>query len=493
MFTVESPTLHKILSTYKKVWALSYASALLDWDYETYMPRGAAKERGEVEATITAMIQELFLSNDFRRLVHRAEKEDLNDLERGIVRVLLHDLKYYERVPREVIEERERIVNRAKIAWRTAKEKADFKLFASHLQRIVDITRKIAEYLGYENHPYDALLDLYEEGLKKNDVERMFSTIRDPLRRVLREVAQEAPHPLEFKSYCREAMESLNREILDTLGFDWVHMRVDTSAHPFTEGIGLYDVRITTWYHPKDFKRSLFATIHEFGHAVYDAGSDPALWMTPVQGGVSLGVHESQSRFWENVIARTPTFVRAFFDTMTKYLPFLRRYSEEEIYAYFTWVRPQPIRVEADEVTYNFHIMLRFELEVDLLDENVTVNELPLAWNEKMEKYLGIVPKNDAEGVLQDIHWSMGSIGYFPTYSIGNILAAQIASAMEKDLDLQKAIEERRFGEILNWLRAHIHRWGRVYPPRELIRRATGEEMNPEYFVRYIRKKYARV
>lgn len=490
MLKIESPTVKEILRHYRRIWALNYASALLDWDYETYMPKGAAEERGEVEATLTAMKQELFLSDEFRRLVHRAEHEDLNDVERGIVRVLLHDLKYYERVPREIIEERERVVSRAKIAWREAKENANFKLFAPHLERIVDITREIAEHLGYEEHPYDALLDLYEEGLRKRDVERMFNAIRQPLKAVLRKTARECPHPLEAVPYDRTAMESLNREVLTALGFNWDRMRLDTSAHPFTEGIGLYDVRITTWYHGKDFKRSLFAAIHEFGHAAYDAGSDPALWMTPAQGGVSLGVHESQSRFWENVIARTRTFVRTFFNTWTKYLPFLREYSEEDVYAYFTWVRPHPIRVEADEVTYNFHIMLRFELEVDLLEENVSIDELPAAWNEKAKKYLEIEPKNDAEGVLQDIHWSMGAIGYFPTYSIGNVLAAQIADAMGKDIDIESAVEERKFGEILGWLRERIHRWGSVYPPRELVQRATGDDLNPDHFVRYVERKY---
>ncbi len=470
-----------LLKLYRKLYALNYASALLSWDMETYMPPRSVDERGEVLAILSSEKQRLFLSKEFRDALREAKNSTSSPKERGIIRVLERDMKYYERVPPSIVEEMEKVTSKARSVWKEAKERSNFSLFLPYLEKIVELSLKIAEYLGYEKHPYDALLDLYEEGFTTRDAKQMFEPLRKELPSILRRI-ETGTHPLEDKPYDRRGMEALNKEVLSILGFDSNYMRLDVSAHPFTEGIGLYDVRITTWYHEKDFKRSLLATIHEFGHALYEFQIDRDLHMTPLQRGVSLGVHESQSRFWENMVGRSLQFASLIAPIVSKYL---FPVEDEEIYKYFNTVRPSPIRVEADEVTYNLHILLRFEIELYML-EGGDLKELPDIWNEKMERYLGIVPKTDREGVLQDIHWSLGAIGYFPTYTIGTILSVQIADAM----NVERYLDAQNFEGIREWLKEKIHRWGAIYPPKELIKQAIGTSLDPEAFLSYLRRKY---
>ncbi|MFN3268839.1 MAG: carboxypeptidase M32, partial [Zestosphaera sp.] len=272
--------------------------------------------------------------------------------------------------------------------------------------------------------------------------------------------------------------------------FPWSRGRLDVSAHPFTSGIGIRDVRITTRYEGVDFRRSMFAVIHEFGHALYDFQIDESLAMTPIARGVSLGVHESQSRFWENVIGRSRAFVNAFIDLIRLVSP-ARNRDPEDIYVYFNTVKPSLIRVDADEVTYNLHIILRFKLEKLMITGEVKVTELPELWNHEMEELLGVRPKNYSEGLLQDIHWSMGSIGYFPTYTLGTLLSSQIAHHMDRDLKgLYTHVINKDFQIIKDYLREKIHKWGSVYPPKKLLLKSFSEAYNPEYFVRYLEEKF---
>ncbi len=479
------------MEIYEQIWALNYALALIGWDSETYMPEGSAKERGEVTSVLETMKQRLYISQNLLSALEELEESAESDVEKGIVRVLRRTIKYYTAIPADLVKKEEKVVNEAKIAWRRAKKEANFSLFAPYLEEIVEINRKKAEYLGYEDHPYDALLDLYEEGATTRELESFFDSLIPPLERELKRILSSGwpqDHPLEEAPYREMDMETLNREILNLLGFDWGLMRIDRSAHPFTEGIGLYDVRITTWYHGKDFRRSLLATIHEFGHALYERQCDPKFWKTPVCGGVSLGIHESQSRFWENIIARSRAFA-SFLSPIVKHHLGIEA-SPDDLFYYFNLVRPSLLRVEADEVTYNFHIALRFEIEKGLIDGSIEVKELPSLWNQRMEEYLGVVPPDDSLGVLQDIHWSLGAMGYFPTYSIGTVVAAQIKEKMEKDLDLENLIEKGEFGPIREWLRERIHRWGAIYPPKELLRRSLGGGPDPEAFLNYVRGKY---
>jgi len=490
--------IRKLLEKYAEIWALGYASSLLSWDLDTYMPRGAVEERGKAKATLNLLRQKLYLSTEFKELFKEAEKEEgLNDYEKGVIRVVKRTLEYFEKIPPELIKEEAITVSKARVVWERAKEKSDFSMFKPHLEKIVDIQRRKAEYLlkDKEGTLYDALLDLYEEGLTHKDVDRVFGEIKEPLTKLFRKILDSdmypRSHPLEEEKYDIEAMRHLNILVLEYFGYDFNRGRLDESAHPFTIEMGIDDVRITTWYHGKDFRRSLGAVAHEFGHALYEMQIDKRLAGTPIATGVSMGVHESQSRFWENIVWRSREFVETFIRDMRALLPFLRNYSSEDVYKYFAMVRPEYIRVEADEVHYPLHIILRYEIEKDMLEEKLSIDELPQVWNEKMQSYIGITPRKDSEGVLQDVHWSIGAIGYFPTYALGSILSAQFLRKYEEDCGpISEAIRERRFDKISEWQKEKIHRWGSTYPPKELVKKATGEDINPRYFLEYLEKKY---
>ncbi len=485
MDQIITPEIKELVRRYKEIWSLNYALSLLGWDMETYMPPNSSKERGEVRGNLRTQVQRIYTHPEFISLVENAKPQ--NDVERGIIRVLKRQIKYYTKLPREFIEEEERTTTKAFQVWREAKEKSDFQMFQPMLEDIVDLERRKADYLGYEDHPYDALLDIYEEGLTVKRCDEMFS-VAPQISDLFKRAKERYPdrHPLEDEPYDMVFLKRLIESVLTVLGFDFSRGRIDVSPHPFTIEMGLYDIRITVRYEGKDFRRALMAAVHEFGHATYEMNINEDLWATPVQRGVSMGVHESQSRFWENVVGRSRYFVERFHDQMIMALPFLRDYDLDDIYRYLTLVRPELIRVEADEVQYVLHIYLRYKLEKDLIEGNLKVNELPQVWNDLMDQLIGVRPSKDSLGVLQDIHWAHASIGYFPTYAIGSMFAAQLYER----LDMRGLVEDKDYNKIMAILRERVHKWGSVYPPDELMKRASGEYLNPDYFLSYLRDKY---
>jgi carboxypeptidase Taq len=479
----------EILEEYKKLWAYGYAEALMVWDTETYMPEADASTRGEVFSVFNELEKQVYMK--ISEKLDKIDEEKLSDEEKGMVRVLKRSIKYYTKVPIEVIKEFTKTTNESVVIWRNAKAKSDFNLFSPYLEKIVDLSRKIADYLGYEKQPYDALLDLYEEGFTTEDGDRIFNTLLPKVSDILKKVqeAQYFPssHELESVQYETERMKKVNEFMIKLLNMPTDKFRLDVSAHPFTIRISGSDVRITTRYEGKDFKETMFSVIHESGHAIYELLIDPRFEGTPIATGASTGIHESQSRFWENIIGRSIQFVKLVYPTLKENLPFLSKYSEEDIYKYFNTVKPSLIRVDADEVTYNFHIAIRYEIEKRLINEKMKVKEVPSLWNDMMEKYLGITPKNDAEGVLQDIHWSQGSIGYFPTYTLGNIVAGMLYLKIPNLYDL---VSQGKFDEIKGILKELICKYGATYPPKTLLRRAFGKEYDPEGLLSYLRDKY---
>ena len=481
-----SAEIKEILVRYRDIWSLRYALSLIGWDMETYMPPLASEERGEVRGNLETQVQRLYTHPEFIGLVENAKPQ--NEIEEGIIRVLKRWIKYYTRIPKELIEEEERTVAKAFQDWKEARAKSDFSIFMPTLEKIVELQRRKAEHLGYEDHPYDALLDIYEEGLTLRKCERIFSVLKD-ISSLFKELKERYPerHEIEDIEYDERMMRRLIEHVLSHLGFDTLRARLDTSPHPFTVSMGLYDVRITVRYEGKDFRRALMAAVHEFGHASYEMNISEELRATPVQSGASLGFHESQSRFWENVVGRSRAFVRKFYDSMLMAIPELRKYSEEDIYTYFTMVKPELIRVEADEVQYPLHIGLRFELERKMIEGDLKVKELPEIWNRRMEELIGIAPPNDSLGVLQDIHWAHATIGYFPTYAIGSMIAAQLYYK----LGLEEGVKEGKFGEVMEVLKERVHKHGSIYSPEDLLKRATGEYINPDYFLRYLNEKYS--
>lgn len=494
----KNKTILQILNYYKDLWALSYTSAVAHWDLETYMPQRGAAMRGEALAKISSLRQKMFLSKEFVALIHEAGgSKTLSEVERGVVRILLHQLKFYEKIPSDFLEEFEKLTNTATVIWREAKEKSDFKLFEPSLSKIFDMNRRIAEYIGYKDSPYDALLDQYEEQLTVKTVEPFFAQIRKPLEDLLNKIVNSPKYlksdPVETMSYDKAKMAALNDKVLKFFYKNFGQtLRLDISAHPFTTSFANSDTRITTWYHDRDFARSLLATIHEFGHALYDLQCADELEMTPIGGGSSLVIHESQSRFWENFIGRSREFIEYFkadFDSVLS-VQKSNSLSVDEYLSYFNHVSPGPLRVEADEVTYHFHIMLRYEIEKGIIEEKLKVKDLQEIWNTKMDKYLGIVPKKASDGVLQDIHWSGGMIGYFPTYSLGTFLGAQWEDKIRQEVK-GKSLNES-VNKIEEKLGKFIHRYGSTYTLDELLKK-NNMKYDPEVNIKYLFDKYSKI
>jgi carboxypeptidase Taq len=496
----ENPVINQILDIYKPIWSINHATSLMGWDFETYMPRKGTEERGIADSQLRLLYKELLLDKDFVELVEsgKKQKEVLNDVEKGIIRVLDRNITRQTKIPKELTEAESLTRIKGNMVWRRAREKSDFKMYEPHLKNMIEIKKQIAEKIGYEKHPYDALLDMFEEDLTVADLDNVFGVLTPHIQKILKKLIDSGSpfckeSELEKPKYDVQGIDELNHEILGLLQFDMERFRVDTSTHPFTQAMGLNDVRITTRYEGTDFKRSISSTIHEGGHALYDLQCNQSLSVTPVEGGSSLALHESQSRYWENIVGRSKAFVQLIAPLIRKKVSFASQATDNELYLYFNSVKPGYIRVDADEVTYNLHIAIRYEIEKKIIEgSELTVSEIPEFWNDRMEQLLGIRPTEDSQGVLQDTHWSSGLFGYFPTYTLGNLVSAIIASKMRQDLkDYVENIRKGDFKPIREWLRLKIHQHGSVYAPKVLLRNAFNEEgYNPDYFVKYIENKY---
>ncbi|MDA4125601.1 MAG: carboxypeptidase M32 [Thaumarchaeota archaeon] len=489
-----NPVVRDILKKYRQIWALGHSMALMGWDTETHMPEGGATPRGIASGQLAVMAQKATIELD--GMVRKAEKaKDLDDMEKGVVRVLRRGLDYYLKIPPELVDEIQRVTTEATVVWRTARKKSDFRLFRPHLEKIVNLERKVAEKLGYQKHPYNALLDLYEEGFTVRDADAVYSKLIPASRKLVEKVMAAGMYPekqpLETAKYETEAMERVNQGVVGMLKMPGDRFRMDVSTHPFSVRIASDDVRITTRYEGENFRDSLYAVIHECGHALYELGIDEKLAYTPLADGASFGIHESQSRFLENVVGRSREFVKLLDPLLRKNLPFVHGYDNEKLYKYFNAVKRSLIRVEADELTYNFHTALRYEIEKKAIAGEVEVSELPSLWNDTFEEYLGMRPKNDAEGILQDVHWSGGSFGYFATYTLGNVVAGMIWHKMKDGEFVREALQRGDVMEIRGWLRNNIHRYGSTYAPRALQMKVFGEAYNPERILQYLNAKYS--
>ena len=494
----QNPTILKILDRYRTLWALGHFSAVAGWDQRTYMPKDGAGARAEAFAKISSLSQKIFLEKEFVSLIKKAQEERLNDYEKGIVRLLKRDLKIYQKLPPEFIEEFARVTSKAESVWEDAKRKNNFALFEPYLQKIIELSRKKAEYLGYERHPYDALLDEYEEGLTTRQSQEYFSSLKPRLSALFGYIKDSENYslknPLKNTDYNLERMKMLSSKIIDVLHGNKNNLRLDIAEHPFTMHLSTGDTRITTRYIEKDFTGTISSNVHEFGHALYDLQCNPNLEYTPVGHPISVVMHESQSRFWENIIGRSKEFIKIFEKDIKSLSPGFSRYSLDDIYRGFNTVRPSLVRTEADEVSYHFHIMLRFELEKEMIEGKITAKELASLWADKYEKYLGIRPKTFSEGILQDVHWSGGSIGYFPTYSMGTAASAIWKERIEKDFkqNIQGMVNEKGFPKIKEWLKNNIHQYGSAYTFNDLLKKK-GIEFSSRPLMKYLEEKYKKL
>ncbi len=488
-----NPVVKEVLDRYAGVWALSHSMAVLGWDMETHMPESGAAPRGMATGQIAMMIQKATV--EMRGLVSKGERQkSLSDEDKGILRELDRNIDYYVKVPPKLVNDIERVTTEATVAWRTARKKSDFKVFRPHLEKIVELKREVAEKLGYRKHPYNALLDLYEEGFTVSDADRVFASLIPGTKKVMEKVSKAgvypSKHPLESVRYKTEDMERVNEGLIALLKMPGERFRMDVSTHPFTTQIAPDDVRITTRYEGVNFKSTMYSTIHECGHAIYGLNVGESLRYTPIGDGASYGIHESQSRFWENAVGRSREFVHLVYPLLKKNLSFISKYSEDEVYYYFNTVRKNFIRVDADELTYNLHIALRYDIEKKILAGDVKASELPSVWNDTFEEFFGIRPPNDAEGVLQDIHWSGGSLGYFPTYTLGNVVLGMIWHKMGDGRRIRESVTGGDVAPLRDWLRTNIHRYGATYTPKELQQRVFGEAYNPERLLSYFEHKF---
>ncbi|HRI43912.1 MAG TPA: carboxypeptidase M32 [Fimbriimonadaceae bacterium] len=483
-----------LLTRLADVDALLAASGIMEWDQQTYMPPGGAEARAAHVGILSRLAHETMVADETRALLEkaRAEAEPGSD-QAALIRVAQRDLDLRTKIPASLVEEKSRLASIAHEEWVRARKESNFKGFQGTLERMFEIVRQEAEYLGYKDHIYDALLDQYEEGATAADCRRMFEDIKAPIVALVKDIVENGKtidDHLLYGEWSVDRQREFTERIVAKVGYDMKRGRQDTAPHPFCTGWSVGDIRITTRY--KDYIGSaIFGSLHEAGHAMYEQGS-PSEWdRTPLAGGVSLGVHESQSRLWENIVGRSEAFWRYFLHELEALFPQLAAFSPHTFYRAVNKVEPSFIRVEADEVTYNLHIMVRFEIECDVLTGAMKVADMPDAWNEKYRQYLGITPRKDAEGCLQDVHWSMGSIGYFPTYSMGNLLSYQIWHTLQRDIpNTDELIGKGEFAPIHGWLKEKIYSQGRKYTPKELIQRVTGKPMSAEDYLEGLTAKY---
>ncbi len=481
-----------------QVYDLNAVQQLLNWDQQTYMPLGGAEERGEQLATLAQLAHERFTSPEVGELL-----EDLQVFvdqlppdsdEACLLRVTRRLYGKQTRVPASYVAEFAQVTTLAQTAWEQAKANDDFEYFRPHLEKIVEMRQQYAEFFAPYEHIYDPLLDDFEPGLKTAEVQQIFGTLKSEQVALIRTIAsrQQVDDSFLHQPFDEKAQWDFGVEVITRFGYDWRRGRQDRSVHPFSTSFGLGDVRITTRFDPDRLATALFGTMHECGHALYDQGISPALRRTPLAAGASMAIHESQSRFWENLVGRSRAFWTFFYPRLKETFPKqLGNVSMEAFYRAINKVQPSLIRTEADEATYNLHIMLRLELEIALMEGSLKVHELPEIWNCKMQEYLGIAPKSNQEGVLQDIHWAFGGMGYFPTYALGNLVSAQIWEAIMKDIpDLENQIERGEFSGLLSWLREKIHRHGMKFPPQELVEKVTGSTITPQPYLRYLKRKF---
>jgi carboxypeptidase Taq len=472
--------------------SLGAAIAIMDWDQQTFMPRGGAEARAAHLESLSRMRHEIFTADETLKAANAAKSEATSEDDQALVRVIQRDLDLATKLPADLVAKKTKLAAIAHEDWVKARAENNFKGFSDTLEHMFDIAREEAECLGYTNHIYDALTDQYEEGATAADWRAMFEAIKGPQVELVKAIQETGPvdDSRLYGDWDKSTQSNFTEMLVKSIGFDFNRGRQDTAPHPFCTGWSVGDIRLTTRYKPY-IGSAIFGSLHEAGHGMYEQGS-PAAWdLTALAGGVSLGVHESQSRTWENIVGRSKAFWRRYLPDLQKSFPAIGDLSFDAFYRQINKVEPSFIRVEADELTYNLHVLVRFEIECDVLTGALAVKDMPEAWNSKYEQYLGIRPSTDAEGCLQDVHWSMGSIGYFPTYSMGNILSYQIWNALEKDVknpfDL---IEKGEFEPILGWLQKNIYSQGRKFTPKELILNATGEAMNPKYYLDGLGAKY---
>ncbi len=486
----------KLLKRAREIALFAGAAELLNWDEETYMPPKALSFRADELACVSGHTHRLFTAKTTGQWIAQCEQHGFaaDSPEAANIREWRRRYDRATRLPGRLVEKFERTRAVAREVWREAREKSDFKEFRPHLKKLLELNRQRAEAWGYQDCLYDALLEEYEPGARAGQLRPLFTELRSAVATVLpaaRERSASVGPDVLDGDYPIPAQQALNCKAATAMGYDFTAGRIDTTAHPFCTTVGLGDCRLTTRYNPRNFTFSFFGILHEAGHGLYEQGLSEAHFGTPMGTAVSLGIHESQSRLWENHVGRHPAFWEHWHPIACEHFPGLKKLSAADMAAAVNRVSPSFIRVEADQVTYDLHILLRFDVEMKLFERQLDVADVPAYWNEEFEKLFGLKVPNDAAGCLQDIHWSIGTQGYFPTYTLGNLNAAQLFARASQDLpELEQQIARGDLRGLLGWLRERVHRHGSRYSPQQLMEKATGEPTSARYHIEYIRKKF---
>lgn len=490
------PAYRKLLKRAREISLLSSTNEVLSWDEETYLPTKALDHRAEQMAYLSGRAHRLFTATQVGEWISECEQQSFaaDSDEPANVREWRRSYDRKTKIPARLVEKLARVRAHAREAWGEARKQSKFKLFKPHFQKLLDLHLQFADLWGYTGSPYNAHLDEYEPGARAEDLRELFAKLRPEIVSILGPAVERSaatPRSMLNGNYPIAAQQAFNREVAAAMGFDFDAGRIDTTTHPFCSGLGPNDCRLTTRYSEQDFTQSLYGIMHEAGHGLYDQGLPKEHYGTPLGSAVSLGIHESQSRLWENHIGRSPTFWQHWHPLACKYFPDLKRLTPEQVTAAVNHVAPSFIRVEADQVTYDLHIILRFEIEVKLIERQLVIADVPAYWNEQFEKSFRLKVPDDAQGCLQDIHWSIGTIGYFPTYSLGNLNAAQLMRKAHADHpSLEAELARGEYGTLLNWLREKVHRHGMRHHPQELMRLATGEPTSSAAHLKNLKEKF---
>jgi carboxypeptidase Taq len=482
----------------QKIADLRYSAAVLQWDQETYMPVKSATLRGQQLATLSELAHRFFTGNETGDMLQQLlQQKDLTPTQRRNLELSEYDYNKAKKLSPEFVRLMTETINQSFHSWIEARKANNFKIFEADLTKLTELKKQEANLLGFNDHPYNALLNDYERGATVSLLDGVFNNIRTPLKELFDKIMSAKQVDASFlqQHFSRDKQWNYGMLLLKEIGFDFEAGRQDISEHPFTTSFSPQDVRITTRIDEEDFSNMTWSTIHELGHALYEQGLPPSEYGLPLGEACSLSIHESQSRLWENQVGRSYLFWKYHYPSLQKEFPEqFGKISLDQFYAAINKVEPSLIRTEADEVTYHFHVMIRYELEKKLIEGAISVKDIPACWNEQYEHYLGVKSADDKHGCLQDVHWSHGSFGYFPTYSLGSFYAAQFFEQAKKDVpSLQSELEQGRYQLLVNWLREKIHVHGRYYTSEGLCEQICGQPLDIKHFMQYLLDKYRKI
>ncbi|BCB04479.1 carboxypeptidase M32 [Bacillus sp. KH172YL63] len=493
-------TKERFLDYVKKMSAYNEALGLMFWDLRTGAPKNGVEQRSEVIGMLSSELFEMSTSSEMAAYLAKLSPE-MDQLDEMTQKLLEECQKEYERnkkIPASEYREYVVLQSKAEGIWEEAKDKSDFSMFQPYLEKLVAFTKRFIDYWGYEDNKYDTLLDMYEPGVTVEVLDKVFGDLREQIVPLVQKISESANKPetgFLFEHFPKDKQKEFSLKILEQMGYDFNSGRLDETVHPFAIGLNPGDVRVTTKYDEKDWRTAVFGTIHEGGHALYEQNISKELVGTPLCTGTSMGIHESQSLFYENFVGRDHSFWKQNFSLLKEYATGqFDSVGLDDFYRAINESKPSLIRIEADELTYALHIIIRYEIEKGLFNDEIEVKDLPKIWNEKYEEYLGVRPSHDGEGVLQDVHWAGGSFGYFPSYALGYMYAAQFKRAMLKDIpEFEELLEKGELAPIREWMTENVHQWGKLKKPLDIIREVTGEGLNAQYLADYLNEKYSKV